>query len=237
MRYSRQYRHELKYWISRGDYEVLRQRFGAVMKRDSHTKNGVYRITSLYFDDIYGTAYREKSNGMLYRKKFRIRSYELDPNFIRLEEKCKENNVGYKKSAVLTRDEYTDILNGKTAFLADERFMGTAAEDFFYSTSTVYQKPAVIVDYLREPYLCDAGNVRLTFDSALSVCVNTFDMFDEKARFAPVFERGEILLEIKYDNYLPAYIEQLLTGVTLNSDSVSKFILCSDKAKQLRYGI
>lgn len=237
MRLSRQYRHELKYWISRGDYEVLRRRFAAAMKPDSHAENGSYRITSLYFDDIYGTAYREKSNGMLYRKKFRIRSYGLDPNFIRLEEKCKENNVGYKKSAVITRSEYECILNRKTAFLADERFMGTAAEDFFYSTSTVLQRPAVIVDYLREPYLCGAGNVRITFDSALSVCANTFDMFDERARFTPVFERGEIILEIKYDSFLPAYIEQLLTGVELNSDSVSKFILCSDKAKLLRYGI
>lgn len=237
MRYNRQYRHELKYWISRGDYEVLRRRFAAVMKPDSHAGSGSYRITSLYFDDIYGTAYREKSNGMLYRKKFRIRSYDLDTSFIRLEEKCKENNVGYKKSAVITRGEYADILNGKTAFLADDRFIGTAAEDFFYSASTVYQKPAVIVDYRREPYLCDAGNVRITFDSELSVCANTYDMFDEKARFMPVFERGEIILEVKYDNFLPAYIEQLLTGVELNSDSVSKFVMCSDKAKLLRYGV
>lgn len=237
MRYNRQYRHELKYWVSRGTYEILRQRFRSVMKPDEHARGGGYRITSLYFDDIYETAYREKMNGMLYRKKFRIRTYDLDPSFIRLEEKCKENNIGYKKSAVLTRGEYSNILDGKTSFLADERFLGTAAEDFFYSTSAVLQKPAVIVDYHREPYLCDAGNVRLTFDSGLSVCANTFDMFSEKAVFRPIFEQGDILLEVKYDNFLPGYIEQILSGVPLDYDSVSKFILCSDKAKQLRFGI
>jgi len=62
-------------------------------------------------------------------------------------------------------------------------------------------------------------------------------MFDEKAVFSPVFEQGDILLEVKYDNFLPGFIEQILSGVALDYDSVSKFILCSDKAKQLRFGI
>ena len=42
---------------------------------------------------------------------------------------------------------------------------------------------------------------------------------------------------VKYDNFLPGFIEQILSGVALDYDSVSKFILCSDKAKQLRFGI
>ena len=57
------------------------------MKPDAHASGGRYRITSLYFDDIYGTGYNDKLNGVLNRKKYRIRTYNFDKNFIRLEEK------------------------------------------------------------------------------------------------------------------------------------------------------
>lgn len=229
------YRHELKYRISRGSYEILRGRLKAAMHADPHAENGRYRITSLYFDDVYRSAYRDKQNGLLNRKKFRIRTYNLDPSLIRLEEKCKNGSMGYKKNAVLSPGEYRALLAGKTDFLSEERFSGTAGEDFLWANASGKLIPAVVVDYLREPYICAAGNVRITFDLRISAG-STLDLFDPETRFTPALPNGEAVLEIKYDRFLPVYIEELLSGVPLLYESVSKFVLCSDTARFLRYG-
>lgn len=229
------YRHEVKYRISRGSYEILRGRLKAAMRPDPHAANGQYRVTSLYFDDVYRTAYRDKMNGILSRKKFRIRTYDLDPSMIRLEEKCKDGDVGYKKTALLTLDDYRTVLAGRTDHFTQERFSGTAAEDFLWSNAAVRLLPAVTVDYRREPYTCAAGNVRITFDLSLAAG-NTLDLFDPNARFSSAFPNGEVILEIKYDRFLPRYIEELLSGVPLLYESVSKYVLCSDRARLLQYG-
>lgn len=229
------YRHELKYRISRGSYEILRGRLKAAARPDPNAENGWYRVTSLYFDDAYRTAYRDKLNGVHSRRKFRIRTYNLDPALIRLEEKCKNGDVGYKKSAVLSLSEYRALLSGAADFLSGERFAGTAAEDFLWANAAARLSPAVVVDYLREPYVCAAGNVRITFDLRIAAG-NTRDLFDPALRLTPVLPNDEAVLEIKYDRFLPLYIEELLSGVPLLYESLSKFVLCSDRARMLQYG-
>lgn len=231
------YRHELKYNINSGVYEILKGRLSAVMPKDKNAPNGIYRVTSLYFDNIYRTAYRDKVSGALNRKKFRIRTYNLDKSKIRLEEKIKDDNVGYKKSAWLTYDEYLSVIGGNSGFLSEERFSETAGSDFFTSVCASGLKPSVIVDYMREPFICSAGNVRITLDSRLSVCYNTFDMFSQDALYNSVFGKGQAVLEVKYDGFLPLYINELLSGLPLMQESVSKFVLCTDRAEQIKFGL
>lgn len=230
-----QYRHELKYPVNSGIYAILKGRLDAVMEKDSNTEDGKYRVTSLYFDNIYNTAYRDKMGGAMNRKKFRIRTYNLDPSYIRLEEKVKDDNVGYKKNALLTMEQYRAVLDGNCGFMTGDEFSDTSAEDFFTSYCAAGVRPAVIVDYMREPYVCQAGNVRITLDSRLSVCYNTFDMFDSKAIYVPVFKGNEAVLEVKYNGFLPSYIQELLSGLGIMQESVSKFVLCTDKAKQFSF--
>ncbi len=232
-----QYRHELKYYINSGVYAILKGRLQAVMKRDGNAPDGIYRVTSLYFDNIYESAYRDKQSGTMNRKKFRIRTYNMCKDKIRLEEKIKDDDVGYKKNAWLTYDEYMSILNGNSGFMTEERFSETSADDFFTCVCSSGLKPAVIVDYMREPFICEAGNVRVTLDSRLSVCYNTFDMFSENAVYYPVFKNNEAVLEVKYDSFLPIYIKEILSGLPIMQESVSKFVLCTDTAKQMKYGI
>ena len=207
------------------------------MKSDQNAADGSYRITSLYFDDIYGTAYFDKENGILNRKKYRIRTYNFNKSFIRLEEKIKDNEVGYKKSAVLSFEEYKRLISGDYAFLAEERFSDTSGEDFFVSASAAGLKPSVIVDYIREPYVCRAGNVRLTFDMKISSGDKNKDIFDEGLILSPVFPDGTVILEVKYDDFIPLYIEELLTGLPIMQESVSKYIYCRRRQDILQFGI
>ena len=45
-------RHEIKHEITYHDMIILRKRLQTVMKRDSYAKDGIYKIRSLYFDNI-----------------------------------------------------------------------------------------------------------------------------------------------------------------------------------------
>ncbi len=82
------YRHEYKVHINIGDYYIIRSRVKQIMKLDEHAKeNGKYTIKSIYFDNLNDTALFEKISGVNHREKFRIRFYNNDPSFIRLEKK------------------------------------------------------------------------------------------------------------------------------------------------------
>ena len=80
------FRHEYKHQISYADAVAIRARALAVMKHDGHTMpNGLYFIRSLYFDNCDDKALRGKEDGISRREKFRIRFYNRDDSFIRLE--------------------------------------------------------------------------------------------------------------------------------------------------------
>lgn len=228
----KKYRHELKYIISSAYCHILRSRLKAAMKPDPHGENGVYRITSLYFDDIFHTAYNDKLLGLDVRKKYRIRYYNLSPSVIRLEVKEKKGEMVSKRSIPLTYEEYKGFIRGDRDFLRKDKYIGTAAEEYYISDNLTALSPAVLVDYQREAYICPAGNVRITFDSKLKTSLNA-DGLRGKEDFINVFNKGEIILEVKYDSFIPSYIQELLSGVPLARESVSKFVLCSDKLTEV----
>ena len=83
------YRHEWKHEINFADLISIRQRLQAVARTDPHAKDGKYFIRSLYFDNLYDKALREKIDGVNRREKFRIRYYNGDINLIHLEKKSR----------------------------------------------------------------------------------------------------------------------------------------------------
>jgi hypothetical protein len=220
-------RHETKYELNRGTYEILRRRCAALMQRDkfSVSEEG-YRISSLYFEDIYGTAYKDKTGGFLKRRKFRIRAYNLSPERITLEGKYKEGEYIKKKSTVLTSEEYKAILRGEFPSAKESEVI----DDFRREVLTNGLKPAVITDYIRDAYTADAGNVRITFDKNLSAGHGSGDMDIFKARYFPVADYyDKVVLEIKYDRFIPSYIQELFSGIPLMAKPVSKYVLCANK--------
>ena len=225
---EKKYRHEYKYIIGSGSYHILRGRLRAAMKPDPHGENGTYRISSLYFDDVYRTAYNDKLMGLDVRKKYRIRFYNLSPDFFRLEVKEKKGDLVCKRSVPLSREEYDAIISGDRRFFGEQRFLDTAGEEFYLSDRAVMLRPSVLVDYVREAYICAAGNVRITFDMSLKTS-SELDIIGCKPDFYNVFDSGGIILEVKYDSFIPMYIQELLSGVPLNRESISKFVLCIDK--------
>jgi len=224
-------RHEFKYVIPENAYLAVKSRIRAVMGEDIHgSADGLYRVTSLYFDDVYRSAYNDKVAGFDRRRKFRVRAYNLDPATLHLEIKGREGEYVTKRSVCITYEQYADMLRGDYGFANGPEFDGTAAEELLFSEKLVRPRPAVITDYFREAYIYKYGNVRVTFDTRLSTCFAAADMF--KAKFSPVL--NGVILEIKYDCFLPSFIGDVFSGFPLNREAASKFIMCSDKLTEVR---
>lgn len=92
-------------------------------------------------------------------------------------------------------------------------------------------RPKVIVDYVREPYTCENGNVRITFDKELRTGLHAVDIFDKALKPVRALDNDLIILEVKYDEYIPAYIKIALQLEGLHRQSASKYVICRKHLK------
>lgn len=219
------YRHEFKYPISEIELAVLEQRVKSVLSKDSHVgPSGKYIISSLYFDDYDDTFFYENENGTDPREKFRIRIYNHDSGRISLECKRKEKGKTLKSSCFLSKEQVDKILDGE--ILEPEQNAPPVFNKFVSLQKEKGLKPKVIVEYERIPYIYKAGNVRITFDTNLSSSsqVGRFLTGDYLKR--PVMPAGMQLLEVKYDEFLPDYIFNIMQLGNMTQTAFSKYYLC-----------
>jgi hypothetical protein len=224
------FRHELKYYINYIEYESLKRRLKYVLKKDKYADdNGNYHIRSLYFDDLSSTALFEKQSGVLTRIKFRIRIYNIDNSVIKLESKSRVGQFIHKESATLSLGNYHDLIDGNIEFLRDSS--NILFKKFYIELTIRRQKPNVIVDYIREAYIYDINNIRITFDKFLKTGLNKLDIFDKELPTIDVMEEPKMILEIKYDHFLPDFIRSLLQFSSHQRYAISKFVICKKFTK------
>ncbi len=218
-----QFRHEVKHEIGNSDMLILRQRLRAVMTSDPHAINGKYEIRSLYFDNLYDKALREKLDGMNIREKYRIRLYNHDTSVIHLERKFKHGGLGYKDSATLTEEQAQAIADGNVTWMAkstDEVIRG-----FYARIRNEGLMPKVIVDYTREPFVFNAGNVRVTLDCNIRTALRCTDFLNPDCTTIPVPE-SPCILEVKWDNFLPDVIRDAVQLGDRHVTAYSKYAAC-----------
>jgi hypothetical protein len=225
-----QLRHELKYYIDPPQYRVIRNRLSALLPMDPHAgPDGRYHIRSLYFDDFKNTALFEKQAGVPRRKKYRIRIYDYSDAVIKLEKKIKLDQYIGKESVTLTREETDRILEGDVAFLANSQKPLLRA--FYLESRRNLLRPNVIVDYYREAYIHPMGNVRITFDIGLHTGLDSVSLFDHTIFTMGAIEEAGTILEIKFDNFLPRFIQGLFPDTIRPRLSVGKFTICKKHYK------
>ena len=219
---KKKYRHELKYYINKTQFEEIKKRISFLLKTDKNTKeDGTYFIRSLYFDDYKDTSYQQVLNGISKREKYRIRYYNYNLNYICLEKKFKINNMTNKTSCIVTKEQVEDLINEKLKIKKENHKL---LNEFILKTKFYGYKPAVIINYNRIPYTYKAGNVRITLDYDISIDYNTNEFFKEQNTQIPIIENNMRILEVKYDEFLPNYIAWLININTLEQTSYSKYL-------------
>lgn len=217
------YRHEVKHVINTADMYILRQRLKAVMQPDPHAENGVYRIRSLYFDNASDKALREKTDGVNEREKFRIRLYNGDTSFICLEKKSKKNDLCAKTGAVITAEETEKIISGELSWMADDD--RRLVSELYIKMKTEGLRPKTIVDYTREPFVFAPGNVRVTLDCNIRTGLTCTDILSPDVLTAPAGDPA-IVLEVKWDGFLPDIIRDAVQLDSRRSSAFSKYERC-----------
>lgn len=217
------FRHEWKHEINYSDLLAIRQRLRAVAKLDDHAKNGKYLIRSLYFDSPTDKVLREKLNGQMYREKFRIRLYNGNINDITLEKKSKLNGLGTKQKTPLTTEQAQAIADGDFFWMHDSP--DPLISELYYKITTQGLRPKTIVDYIREPFVYGPGNVRVTLDYDIRTGLGCTDFLNPDCPMIPAGD-APIILEVKWDEFLPSVIRDAVQLTGRTTGNFSKYSTC-----------
>ena len=216
------FRHELKFTVSLTDCLVIRQRLRAVAQTDPHVdESGKYRIRSLYFDTPDDNALREKLYGVSMREKFRIRMYNDDNSFIKLEKKAKVGGVGNKRSASLSPEQCEAIIAGDIEWMKDSG--NPLLVEFYGKWKGTLLRPKTIVEYTREPFLYRPGNVRITLDSDIRTGIRSLDFLNPDLPLIRTHAVPVTIMEVKYDDFFPAVIRDAIQLGNRKSSVFSKY--------------
>lgn len=218
------YRHELKFIINKAYSEMLKNQLALIMDVDENSIDNTYFIRSLYFDDIDNSAYYEKVDGVEKRKKYRIRIYNLDDSFIRLERKDKDRDLTHKEQTRITKEIYTKIINND---LDDIDLSNNLLKEFITYIKTKGLKPAVIVDYNRLAYTYPLFDTRITFDENIKSGRFNYDLFGECQTYNVL--EDEVVLEVKFNEMLPNHIARVIMNIPSVRQAISKYALCFEK--------
>jgi hypothetical protein len=186
--------------------------------------NDSYFIRSLYFDDNRDSALYDKNAGVYSRRKYRVRIYNMHNDVIKLECKQKVGEYICKESTAIDLEEYYSIINNDYSFLKQTKGL---KKEYYHQFMEKGLRPRVIVDYDREAYVLNTSEVRITFDKNLRVGFNSNDIFSDNLITYGVYEIGAMILEVKFNEFLPDYVIQLLSScISQYKQAISKYVLC-----------
>ncbi len=229
-------RKEIKYFLNFNEYTSLVKIIKGIAKHDVNVReDGRYSVSSLYFDDIYNSAYILKKIGMPKTYKFRIRCYNNQINNIKLEKKFKFGDYGGKDSEHISEDEYRSIISGIPISINNSS--SNLLKAFYVDTFTRLLKPEILVVYEREAFIWKIGSesLRITLDSKLQWSLDSLDVFNTKAVYLNADSEDKYILEIKYHNNLPEIISDFLILLNRFADGPSKYRLCRRQKENLNW--
>jgi hypothetical protein len=217
------YRQEHKFGINLIEYSQASTRVSKVLRADDHNGGDGYNVRSLYFDTVQDSDFWAKVDGYDVRKKIRLRIYDTQSDYAKLEMKQKQSIYQLKRSMRLHREDAIEMSKGRYEVLLkyDEAF----AKECYALMMTRGYVPKSIVEYRRKAFVANGNDTRITFDSKIIATEFKLDLFSENISQYPVIDDGQVILEVKYNGFLYSYIKELLTGIDKIPLSASKYCL------------
>ena len=220
-----EYRKEIKYIISDNDFNIINENLKMLLKKDKYCINDFYTITSIYFDNYKKASYNQVKCGVSERWKYRIRFYNYDDSFIKLEKKYKDNNLIKKSDINISIDILNNILNNSVKI---DKNNTPLLNEFILRMKSEFLRPVMCIEYDRVPYVYKFGNVRITLDYNIRYNNKFDDLFNAKKR---MYHINSKVLEVKYNEFIPDFISRKIGLNTLSQTSFSKFLNSIDRYK------
>ena len=125
----------------------------------------------------------------------------------------------------LTERECRELLEGRTEWMREHS--APLVQELYAKMNYQMLCPRVLVSYIREPYIYRAGNVRITFDSHIRTTLYHRDFLEEQVvDIDTAREPQDMILEVKFDAFLPQIIRSLIQTNTLRQTAISKYEEC-----------
>lgn len=216
-------RYEKKYYLTLSEALGIEKRLLSVMPEDSNNKENGYQVRSLYFDTCYNDDFKEKEDGIELRRKIRLRIYDTDSDYVKLECKEKSGDNQFKRSLLIQKNHAQEMCSGQYQCLLnyDSSF---AMEMYLLMNEKVY-RPKCIIAYQRKAFMLPVNDTRITLDRDIRSSEIDFDIFSNKLNLIPVSQYDEVTLEVKYNQFLLSYVKEAVSVFNKEPLSRSKYIM------------
>jgi SPX domain protein involved in polyphosphate accumulation len=230
---------ERKYLVPYESMDALRERFSSFVRNDRYAlknEDGIsqYTVRSIYFDSRNMACYSDKHEGVMLRRKLRIRGYENGESeqvVLEIKRKIASRQKKYR-SLVRFSDvekmletgnlEKYIILNGSGSL--------TDASKFMYHIKKGNYIPTCLITYEREAFhgKFDHG-VRITFDKNIrSRLYPEIESLYSERNMKLLFKK-HFILEIKYfSQQMPLWVRSVVQEFRLRNDALSKYAIGID---------
>lgn len=234
---------EYKYLLPAAAAGALRDVLTRHMQPDTYASlspESQYTVRSIYLDSPRMSAWREKVEGVRYRRKYRIRAYNdagsASTAFLEIKEK--QGSYLTKYRCGLRVDDVEALVRDRdiTRYVREQRGDGVDpgnASVFFRDYDRKALRPVVLIVYDREAYTVNGfGDLRVTIDKHLrSAPVREHDAFLHDGALTPVMRQNHIL-EVKFTRGVPSWLRAELQRHHLRRLALSKYTLSLDAHAQ-----
>lgn len=195
-----------------------------------------YQVASLYFDSAGLACYYEKIAGVERRKKLRIRVYDpqiLPDTKFYVEIKRKDDAVVIKDRIVsLNQDCHQAIIQDDSSKLMSDRSVEDKVfwNEFSWTMKYNCLKPKLMVIYNRAPLIGKSDKkFRVTFDTDIVAYPADWVVFNNDAVDV---NPEKVILEVKYNNILPAWFHDIIKDFQLERIAFSKYCMAIEACKE-----
>jgi len=223
---------EVKYFIRSEDVQLIAEILSFVMLPDQNCEDlNPYKLSSLYYDSHSNSDLREKLDGVLLRRKYRLRFYNNDYEKAKFEIKRKHGYTISKTSISIDQYEINEVINRNYDCL----FGGdndAEIQDLYLGNYS----PKTIVTYERLAFFLPYNQIRVTLDLNLRTHGFAFNLNNNLDKGISLCPKGHQIIEIKFIDTIPQIILDELSKFFVSRTAISKYSaarLFSDEEQSL----
>ena len=227
-------RFELKYLITEESALMVRDFVRSYLDFDEYSvgkPNYSYPVHSLYLDSDRLQLYWETINGNKNRYKLRLRYYSTHPDApVFFEVKRRVNNCIMKQRGGVRQESVPLLLKGHLPqpehMVSKSPNHLVALQNFCNLSHQIQARPKVHIYYMREAYVSDDDQVRVTLDRKVFGEAN-LDYSIQTDMHSPVLTfPNQVILELKFTNRFPDWFRELVRVFNVMQCGAAKYCEC-----------
>jgi len=226
-------RFEFKYFLNKDIADHIIPELLNYMNWDSYAeKKEYYECNSLYMDNYNLKCYHEKIDGLLNRKKLRIRSYKKkyaaeDNLFFEL--KRKSGEIVLKDRVVIPGKYLSEFIKNPFSLLQNKNFDKNFFNEFIYEYTNYVMQPKLLVSYKRKPFFAKNNNsFRVTFDYDLKFANANESNYDVEYK---KLNEDFVVMEVKFNGNCPQWFHNIINDYYLERTDSCKYCFGIDLLK------